>query len=58
MKEVKDRERADSYRRQELNAGIMGAAQEKVSADVAKCAECGATVRSGAKFCGQCGGKV
>lgn len=58
MMDVEDRERADSYRRQELDAGMMGAAQGKVSADVAKCAECGATVRSGAKFCGECGGKV
>ncbi|WP_406662161.1 zinc-ribbon domain-containing protein [Methanolobus sp. ZRKC3] len=55
MMDVEDRERADSYRRQELDAGMMGAAHGKVSSTVKKCPGCGTTVPAEASFCSQCG---
>jgi rRNA maturation endonuclease Nob1 len=58
MMEVEDRERADSYRRQELDASMMGAAQGKTSHTVKKCPGCGSTVPSEASFCSQCGKKL
>ncbi|MBN2489175.1 MAG: zinc-ribbon domain-containing protein [Methanosarcinaceae archaeon] len=58
MMDVEDRERADSYRRQELDAGMMGAAQGVKGPAVKKCPECGATIPVDAKFCGQCGAKL
>ncbi|MBP1909068.1 SPFH domain-containing protein [Methanolobus bombayensis] len=58
MMEVEDREREDSYRRQELDAGMMGAAQGKVSSTVRKCPGCGSTVPSEASFCSQCGKRL
>ena len=50
MMDVKDRERADSYRRQELDAGMMGAKGPAVK----KCPGCGTTIPMEANFCGQC----
>ncbi len=58
MMEVEDRERADSYRRQELDASMMGAAQGKKSPTVRKCPGCGSTIPSEASFCSQCGKKL
>ncbi len=58
MMEVEDRERADSYRRQELDASMMGAAQGKRSHTVRKCPGCGSTVPSESSFCSQCGKKL
>jgi hypothetical protein len=58
MMQVEDRERADSYRRQELDASMMGAAQGKTSHTVKKCPGCGSTVPSEASFCSQCGKKL
>jgi regulator of protease activity HflC (stomatin/prohibitin superfamily) len=58
MMQVEDRERADSYRRQELDASMMGAAQGKTSHTVKKCPGCGSTVPSEASFCSQCGTKL
>lgn len=58
MMEVEDRERDDSYRRQELDAGMMGAAHAKVTATVKKCPGCGTTVPAEASFCSQCGSKL
>ena len=56
--EKENHERADSYRQQEMDGGMMEAAQGRVSGDVAKCAECGAMIRSGAKFCGESGAEL
>ncbi|MGM0771835.1 MAG: SPFH domain-containing protein [Halobacteriota archaeon] len=58
MMEVEDRERDDSYRRKELDAEMMGAAQPRRSPGVKKCHGCGSTVPAGAHFCGQCGTKL
>ncbi|MDK2947689.1 SPFH domain / Band 7 family protein [Methanolobus vulcani] len=58
MMQVEDRERSDSYRRQELDASMMGAAQGKTSHTVKKCPGCGSTVPSEASFCSQCGKKL
>ena len=58
MMEVEDRERDDSYRRQELDAGMMKAAHGKVSSSVRKCPGCGTTIPSEASFCSQCGTKM
>ncbi|AKB84845.1 SPFH domain-containing protein [Methanococcoides methylutens] len=58
MMEVEDRERDDSYRRKELDAEMMGAAQPRRSAGVRKCPGCGSTVAAEAHFCGQCGTKL
>ena len=73
MMGIEDRERADSYRRQELDAAMMAAAQGKsgagagvgtgagVGAGVASskvCAACGADNPVGARFCGACGGRL
>jgi len=58
MMDVEDRERADSYRRQELDAALMGAAHDKMSPSVRKCPGCGSTVPAEAGFCGQCGRKL
>ncbi|TQD23495.1 zinc ribbon domain-containing protein [Methanolobus vulcani] len=58
MMEVEDRERADSYRRQELDASMMGAAQGKRSPTVRKCPGCGSTVPAESSFCSQCGKKL
>jgi hypothetical protein len=58
MMEVEDRERADSYRRQELDAGMMGAARSKTSVSVRKCPGCGTTIPAEASFCSQCGTKM
>lgn len=59
MKEIEDRERSDAYRRQELDAKLMGAAKPAASgASVRKCPHCGATVPMQASFCGECGSKL
>jgi len=58
MMEVEDRERDDSYRRQELNAAMMGAAHAKATSTVKKCPGCGTTVPSEASFCSQCGSNL
>ncbi|WP_342305338.1 SPFH domain-containing protein [Methanolobus sp. ZRKC5] len=58
MMEVEDRERADSYRRKELDASLMGAAQGKISSTVRKCPGCGSTLPSESSFCSQCGKKL
>ncbi|MEA1984097.1 MAG: zinc-ribbon domain-containing protein [Euryarchaeota archaeon] len=58
MMKVEDREREDSYRRQDMDAKMMGAAQAKRSPNVRKCPSCGATIPAEAKFCGQCGTKL
>ena len=58
MMEVEDRERSDSYRRQELDAAMMGAAQGRKSPTVQKCPGCGSTIPSEASFCSQCGTKI
>jgi hypothetical protein len=58
MMDVEDRERADAYRRQELDAAMMGAAQGKLSSAVRKCSGCGSTVPMEASFCSQCGIKL
>ncbi|MDW7733723.1 MAG: zinc ribbon domain-containing protein, partial [Methanolobus sp.] len=55
MMDIEDRERADSYRRQELDAAMMGAAHGKTSPTVRKCPGCGSTVPVEASFCSQCG---
>ncbi|WP_406657022.1 SPFH domain-containing protein [Methanolobus sp. ZRKC2] len=55
MMDVEDRERADSYRRQGLDAAMMGAAHGKTSPTVRKCSGCGSTVPAEASFCSQCG---
>ncbi|MDG6243702.1 MAG: SPFH domain-containing protein [Methanolobus sp.] len=55
MMEVEDRERADSYRRQELDAAMMGAAVGRTSHTVRKCPGCGSTIPSEASFCSKCG---
>lgn len=65
MKEVEEREREDTYRRQELDAKLMDAAKP-VSAGagigpdtkVGKCPHCGAMVPVQANFCGECGSKL
>lgn len=41
---MEDRERADSYKRQELDAGMMGAAQGAKGPAVKKCPQCGKDV--------------
>lgn len=58
MMEVEDRERVDSYRRQELDAAMMGAAQGKTSPTERKCPGCGSTIHADASFCSQCGKKL
>ncbi len=58
MMEVEDRERADSYRRHELDAAMMGAAQGKASQAVRKCPGCGSTIPAESSFCSQCGKKL
>jgi hypothetical protein len=58
MMEVEDRERDDSYRRQELDAAMMGAAQGRMSPAVRKCLGCGSTIPAEASFCNQCGIKL
>ena len=58
MMDVEDRERADAYRRQELDAAMMGAAQGNTSSTVRKCHGCGSTIPSEASFCSQCGMKM
>ncbi|SFM23729.1 SPFH domain-containing protein [Methanolobus profundi] len=58
MMEVEDRERDDSYRRQELDAAMMGAAQGKHSPTVRKCPGCGSTVPAESSFCSQCGKRL
>ncbi|MDR6223560.1 zinc-ribbon domain-containing protein [Methanococcoides alaskense] len=58
MMDVEDRERDDSYRRKELDAEMMGAAQARRTPGVKKCPGCGTTVPAEAHFCGQCGTKL
>ncbi len=58
MMEVEDRERGDSYRRQELDAAMMGAAHVKTTPTVRKCPGCGTTIPAEASFCSQCGTKI
>jgi hypothetical protein len=58
MMEVEDRERADSYRRQELDASMMSAAQGNNSPSVRKCPGCESTIPNEASFCSQCGTKI
>lgn len=55
MMEVEDRERADSYRRQELDAAMMAAAQGNSGRSVNKVCSCGAGNPVDARFCGACG---
>jgi hypothetical protein len=58
MMDVEDRERADAYRHKELDAAMMGAAQNNVSPGVRKCPNCGSVIAAEANFCGQCGSKM
>ncbi|MCK5661233.1 MAG: zinc-ribbon domain-containing protein, partial [Methanosarcinales archaeon] len=59
MMNVEDRERADAYRRQELDASLMDAAKPMSSGGtVKKCPHCGATIPMQANFCGDCGSKI
>ncbi|AEH61139.1 hypothetical protein Mzhil_1285 [Methanosalsum zhilinae DSM 4017] len=56
MKEVEDRERMNSYRRQELDAAMMSAANSNDKYIISKkCYECGTRISSDARFCSQCG---
>lgn len=59
MMDVEDRERADAYRRQELDSKLMDAAKPVSSgSNVKKCPHCGSTIPAEANFCGQCGTKL
>lgn len=58
MMDVEDRERADSYRRHELDAGLMGAAHPSNTSTVKRCSGCGSTVPAETSFCSQCGKKL
>lgn len=58
MMDVEDRERADSYRRHEMDAGLMAAAHPSNTTTVKRCSRCGSTVPSEASFCSQCGKKL
>lgn len=58
MMDVEDRERADAYRRHELDAGLMGAASSKGGSAVKRCSGCGSTIPAEASFCSQCGKKL
>ncbi len=58
MMEIEDREHADSYRRKELDAAMMGAAQGNISPAVRKCKGCGTTIPAESSCCSQCGMKL
>ncbi len=58
MMDVEERERDDSHRRKELDAGMMAAAHDRRSSTVKKCPGCGTTLPAEANFCGQCGMKL
>ncbi|MBE0521811.1 MAG: hypothetical protein IBX39_06025 [Candidatus Methanoperedenaceae archaeon] len=59
MMNVEDRERADAYRRKELDAGLMDAAKPVTTGStVRKCPGCGSTIPMQASFCGSCGSKI
>lgn len=53
MKEIEYRERGDAYRRQELDAKLMDAANPVTTgSNIRKCPHCGSTMPIQASFCG------
>jgi len=58
MMNIEDRERADSYRRHELDTGLMGATISKNSSTIKRCFVCSSAVPIEASFCSQCGKKL